>query len=195
MSEDKPIDDEELNKLLGELANTDPLESCEVSGKKEEGVFVAPKPRKTKTIDVSIMEVEDEDELLGLQTAEPNKSDDLSVIFSEQLQKIARQYGSVFEDIIRDCKKDREQAQEVIDRFMDVIAAGGKVPRIYLEKIADAVRAKNEIAQTAIKALDSLPKLISATKGNEMFQNNVGVSFDAAHLKEILEAASKDTTE
>ena len=191
MSEDKPIDDEELNKLLGELANTDPLESCEVSGKKEEGVFVTPKPRKI--IDVSI--VEDEDELLGLQTAEPSKSDDLSVIFSEQLQKIARQYGSVFEDIIRDCKKDREQAQEVIDRFMDVIAAGGKVPRIYLEKIADAVRAKNEIAQTAIKALDSLPKLISATKGNEMFQNNVGVSFDAAHLKEILEAASKDTTE
>jgi hypothetical protein len=186
MSEDKsePADDEELNKLLGELASTDPLNVEEV-GKKSEAVYVPPKPR-AKPIDVSIV---DEDVVLEVQAPQ---GEDLSAIFSEQLQKIAKQYGSVFEDIIRDCRKDREQAQEVIDRFMDVICAGGKVPRIYLEKVADAVRAKNEIAQTAIKALDSLPKLISATKGNDMFTNNVGVAFDAAHLKEILEAAKEE---
>ena len=183
MSEEETTDDEELNKLLGELANTEPLAP---TGTKEEGVFVAPKPRPV--IDVSIV---DEEEFLELQTP-PEPADDLSAVFSEQLQKIAKQYGSVFEDIIRDCRKDREQAQEVIDRFMDVIAAGGQVPRIYLEKVSDAVRAKNEIALTAIKALDSLPKLISATKGNDMFTNNVGISLDAAHLKEILEAAKED---
>ena len=187
MSEEETVDDDELNKLLGELANTEPL----TGSKKEDGVFMAPKPRHV--IDVSIVEEEEEEneELLELQTSTNTKNDDLSAVFSEQLQKIARQYGSVFEDIIRDCKKDREQAQEVIDRFMDVIAAGGQVPRIYLEKVSDAVRAKNEIALTAIKALDSLPKLMSATKGNDMFTNNVGISFDTAHLKEILEAAKE----
>lgn len=191
MSEDeKTPDDEELNKLLGELANTDPLDAESCKTKKDDGVFMPPKPRaKPQFIDVSI---DDDDEDLMLQIEQPQQKQELSSVFEEQLQKIARQYGTVFEEIIKDCKKDREQAQEVIDRFMDVIAAGGKIPRIYLEKVADAVRAKNEIALTAIKALDSLPKLISATKGNELFQNNVGISFDAAHLKDILDAAKDE---
>ena len=57
MSEDKTPDDEELNKLLGELANTDPLEPCDTTkGKKAEEVFMAPKPRPVKSvIDVSIV--------------------------------------------------------------------------------------------------------------------------------------------
>lgn len=181
---DKEQTDDELEKLLGELANTDPLQPSE--DKKEE-IIVAPKPRKAQpAIDVSIQE--EDDDLLMLE-ASPKREEDLSAVFSEQLKKVASQYGAVFEEIIVNYKRDREQAQEVIDQFMDVICQGGKVPRIYLEKVADAVRAKNEIAQTAIRALGELPKLISATKNNDMFQNNVSMSFDAAHLKEILEAA------
>jgi hypothetical protein len=172
---------DELDKLLGELANTEPL-----SPGKDDDVIVPAVPRQK--INVQIVEEDD----LPFATLEETKSDDLSTVFTAQLQKVASQYGSVFEEIISNYKKDREQAQEVIDQFMDVIAMGGKVPRVYLEKVADAVRAKNEIAQTAIKALDSLPKLISATKGNDMFTNNVGVSFDAKNLKAILEAAKED---
>ena len=171
---------DELDKLLGELANTEPL-----SPSKDDDVVVPAAPPRQK-----IVAVVDDD--LPFATLEETKNDDLSVVFADQLRKIASQYGSVFEDIISNYKKDREQAQEVIDQFMGVISMGGKVPRVYLEKIADAVRAKNEIAQTAIKALDSLPKLISATKGNDMFTNNVGVSFDAKNLKAILEAAKED---
>lgn len=192
MSNREPISDDDLDKLLGELANTDPLDSKEIKEKTEEKlekgvVVVPPKPRKKPTIDVSV-----DDDILMLQQTQPEPSGDLSVVFSKQLERVASQYGAVFEEIIKNYKRDREQAQEVIDNFMDVIAAGGKVPRVYLEKVADAVRAKNEIAQTAIKALDSLPKLISATKGNDLFTNNVGISFDSSHLKEILDKASKE---
>jgi hypothetical protein len=186
MSDKEEPTDDELEKLLGELANSDPLQVSD--GKKQEEVIIPPKPRKAlPAIDVSIQE-ENDDDLLMLE-ASPKKNEDLSEVFGEQLKKVASQYGAVFEEIIVNYKRDREQAQEVIDQFMDVICQGGKVPRIYLEKVADAVRAKNEIAQTAIRALGELPKLISATKNNDMFQNNVSMSFDAAHLKEILEAA------
>lgn len=188
MSKKEPISDDDLDKLLGELANTDPLDSEEIKDKTEKGMVTVPsKPRKKPTIDVSV-----DDDLLMLQQTQSDSDSDLSTVFSKQLERVASQYGSVFEEIIKNYKKDREQAQEVIDNFMDVIAAGGKVPRVYLEKVADAVRAKNEIAQTAIKALDSLPKLISATKGNELFSNNIGISFDSTHLKEILDKASEE---
>jgi hypothetical protein len=188
--------DEDFEELLKSLSIVEPIKELsedEMGGKKD-CITVPPRPRVTK-VDVSVANVENDQHLDLLMQSEPESKDtDLSAIFKAQLRKVASQYGSVFEDIISNYQKDREQAQEVIDQFMQVISTGGKVPRIYLEKIADAVRAKNEIAQTAIKALDALPKLISATKGNDMFTNNVGISFDAAHLKEILDAAEgKDT--
>ena len=173
--------DDELDELLKRLNNSPS------NNKEEKDEIVAPAfERKPPEIDVSI-----DDDLLMLAADSEESGGDLSEVFNKQLQKVASQYGAVFEEIIKNYKKDREQAQEVIDLFMDTVAAGGKVPRVYIEKIADAVRAKNEIAQTAIRALDSLPKLLSATKNNEMFVNNSGVSFDAANLKAILEAAKE----
>ena len=175
--------DDELEKLLGELAHTDPLQPGD---SKDDGVFIPPNPRPKK--DEISVSIEEPDPILE-EVPAPKVDDNLSEVFGEQLKKVASQYGAVFEEIIANYKKDREQAQEVIDQFMDVICTGGKVPRIYLEKVADAVRAKNEIAQTAIRALGELPKLISATKNNDLFQGQSGMSFDAKHLREILEAA------
>lgn len=177
--------DEELEKLLGELGKTDPL-----SLNAEDEVYI-PESRKPKEkeeeIEVASEVIKSEpepDDLLMLTSDSQNQ--DLSEVFSDQLKSVISQYGSVFEEIIRNYKKDREQAQEVINNFMDVIATGGKVPRVYLEKVADAVRAKNEIAQTAIRALDSLPKLMSATKNNEIF-NQVNMNFDASALQKLLD--------
>ena len=53
------------------------------------------------------------------------------------------------------------------------------------------MRAKNEIAQTAIRALESIPKLMSASKGNEVF-NQVNMSFDASQLAELLKTDKYD---
>lgn len=196
MSKDN-ISDEELSKLLGELGQTDPLNSCDIGeGSDKEDVIVKPKPRKKPEPTMSMIDVsiDENPEPVKLEPV-PAKSEDLPAVFNEQMKRVASQYSSVFEEIIKNYKKDRDQAQEVIDYFLDVIATGGKIPRVYLEKVADAVRAKNEIAQTAIRALDSLPKLISSTKGSDMFQQNIGISFDSAHLREILDAAKEKEEE
>lgn len=196
------INDDELEKLLGELGSTDPLPSKLPSAPKpaskkkksdddeedeEDVIIVAPKSTpKTPLPPPQKLE----DDLLMLQT-ESEEKQELPAVLNEQLQRAMKQYGSVFTEIINNYKKDRQQAQEVIDAFMSVIVAGGKIPRVYLEKIADAVRAKNEIAQTAIKALDSLPKLVAATKNNEAF-NQVNMSFDTSALKQLLDSAESD---
>lgn len=197
------MNDDELEKLLGELGSTDPLPSKlppapkPASKKKkrsddeeddEEDVIIAA-PRPTPKAPAPPPQ-KLEDDLLMLQT-EPEEKQELPAVLNEQLQRAMKQYGSVFTEIINNYKKDRQQAQEVIDAFMSVIIAGGKIPRVYLEKVADAVRAKNEIAQTAIKALDSLPKLVAATKNNEAF-NQVNMSFDTSALKQLLDSAESD---
>jgi hypothetical protein len=180
--------DDELEKLLGELGKTDPLTPPNAEDKDD--VYIPPKPRKKDgEIQVAIETPEDDMLMFGGETKPEGK--DLPTIFNDQLKSVFSQYASVFEEIISNYKTDRAQAQEVIDNFMDVIAQGGKIPRVYLEKVADAVRAKNEIAQTAIRALDSLPKLLSATKGNEVF-NQVNMSFDSTNLREILAEAEKE---
>ncbi len=179
--------DEELAKLLGELANLDPLTTTLFKKEEEEMVTIPKRPKSQK-----IKRKKKEEEVVLAETTSLANDQKLPEIFNEQFQKVASQYGAVFEEIIDNYKKDREQAQEVIDRFMDVIVSGGKVPRVYLEKISDVVRAKNEIAQTAIRALDSLPKLISSTKGNNMFNSQVNMSFDASHLRDILEISDED---
>lgn len=190
MSDSDPED--ELAKLLGELADTEPLPSQP----KSKGSKSEPKD-KDEDLDKDLIllpaverkhvEIKKDPPTMMLQ----NDAKELPEIVNDQIKKVFSQYGAVFEDIVQNYIKDREQAQEVIDRFMEVISAGGKVPRVYLEKVADAVRAKNEIAQTAIKALDSLPKLMSATKNNEIF-NQVNMSFDVSDLKNILETSSDD---
>lgn len=121
-----------------------------------------------------------------------NNPNELGEIYSKQLKRIAERYGDVFEKIIKDCDKDRNQAQEVIDNIMNVLRSEDKVPRVYVEKITDAIKVKNEIALTAIKALDALPKLISATKGNELFKTNIGMVMDPNNLKNILDIIEKE---
>jgi hypothetical protein len=182
--------DEELEKLLGELGQTDPLPS---NAEDKDEIYIPAKPRANKPEAISVSIPEPDDMLMfdpSTNSKDKEEHKDLPTIFNDQLKSVVSQYASVFEEIITTYKSDRAQAQEVIDNFMDVIAQGGKIPRVYLEKVADAVRAKNEIAQTAIRALDSLPKLLSATKGNEVF-NQVNMSFDSSSLREILEQAEK----
>jgi hypothetical protein len=170
---------DELKELLSELAETEPLPAGQKpkSKKKADAVVDAPPIARRPKPEPTMMLV---------QAEETKKEEEaLPDIFNKQFTKVFKRYNTIFDDIIQNYQHDRVQAQEVIDAFMAVIATGGKVPRIYLEKVADAVRAKNEIAQTALRALESIPKLMAASKGNEVF-NQVNMSFDASQLAELL---------
>lgn len=175
---------DELEALLAELADTEPLPAGQKpkKDKKKEGVVDAPPIARLPKPEPTLMLVEE---------AESKTEEALPEIFNRQFTQVFKQYNAIFTDIIQNYQHDRVQAQEVINAFMDVITTGGKVPRIYLEKVADAVRAKNEIAQTAIRALESIPKLMSASKGNDTF-NQVNMSFDASQLAELLKTEKYD---
>jgi len=192
MDKDKASNNpDELKALLEELSETEPLSkkgSKSGGGKKKEVIEVPPTPRRPKPAPMLSMLLEEEKADVSIVKAEP---ENLPEIFNKQFTQIFKQYNHIFNDIIENYQHDRVQAQEVIDAFMGVIMNGGKVPRIYLEKVADAVRVKNEIAQTAIKALESIPKLMSASKGNEVF-NQVNMSFDASQLAELLKTEQYD---
>jgi hypothetical protein len=79
----------------------------------------------------------------------------------------------------------------VLDHFLNTLSTGGKIPRIYVEKIAEVLKSKNDIAQTPIKMLDTITRFVSASKGNEAL-NQMNVSFDTQHLAKLLEAKGYD---
>ena len=177
---------DELKALLSELAEVEPLpgQAFKKPKKKKEDSTVNAPPiaRRPKSGAEPLMLVQ----------AEGSRVDEaLPDIFNRQFTQIFKQYNTIFDDIIQNYQHDRVQAQEVIDAFMAVITTGGKIPRIYLEKVADAVRAKNEIAQTALRALESIPKLMAASKNNDIF-NQVNMNFDVSQLAELLKTESYD---
>lgn len=186
---------DELAELLKELGNTEPLPSQKKKVKKptqkkkkedddDDDMIVAPPiPRRERP--------KPAEPLMLVQPVAEESSEELPDIFNKHFTQAFKQYNTIFNDIIQNYHQDRIQAQEAIDAFMTVITTGGKVPRIYLEKIADVIRAKNEIAHTAIKALESIPKLMSASKGNEIF-NQVNMSFDSSQLAKILDTEKYD---
>jgi len=88
-------------------------------------------------------------------------------------------------------RTDRIQAQSAIKHFFDIIGNGGKIPRVYVEKLPDVIRAKNEIALTPIKLLDSITRFMAASKNNSIMINNLNQNAgpDLSDLTLLLDAA------
>lgn len=172
-------EDNELKKLLAELEKVEPIDTSKLpkSGKKKgksDGMIeIKPLVRPTpKLVDDDILE--DEEKL-------PSADD-----FQQQFYSLLAKYHPITDDIIKTYKKDRQQAQMILDHFVDALAAGGRIPRVYIEKIADILKAKNDISQVPIRMLDSIAKLMSAAKGSDVLQQ-VNMSFDSSQLAKLLE--------
>lgn len=184
-------DDKELEDLLNELDAVDiPIkksaspadnpkpkkfgekEELEVQGKKiprvEYGVTKAVEPQ---TVALPAKEV---------------KEEDISADFRRMLAKV----GAVADEVLDNCRLDRAQAQGVIDHFLDVLEGGGRVPAVYIEKLPDMIRTKNEISMAAIRTLDSMAKLMSASKGSDFLGNQKGNDF--SNLRALLEEAGDE---
>ena len=182
-------EDDELKKLLKELEQVEPIDISKLpkSGKK--------KGKSDGTIEVTPLvkpapQVVDED-ILNLEVEErPPNADD----FQQQFYSLLAKYHPITDDIIKTYKKDRQQAQMVLDHFVDTLAIGGRIPRVYVEKIADVLKAKNDISQVPIRMLDSIAKLMSAAKGSEVLQQ-VNMSFDSSHLAKLLETGHYEDEE
>lgn len=105
---------------------------------------------------------------------------------ANSIRKLLARYRGVAEEVLDNCRTDREQAQAVIDHFFNVINTSPKVPSVYVEKFPDLLRTKNEIGATAVRLLGELTKLVSASKGSEIL-GKIDVNIDIQALAKILE--------
>lgn len=191
-------EDEELEDLLDELSAIGPLPSEELKNKVDKKV--EEQKAKEEKYDIHIpagsLELIEDDEKDDHPTKmveqEEVNTEDVADELTGQLKKAVGKFDEITEEILSNYHKDREQAQKAIDHYFNTINSGNKVPRVYIEKLADVIRSKNEIAQTPIRLLDSITKFLTATnKSNGIMINNVnqGGGTDMSNLEALLKQA------
>jgi|APFre7841882654_1041346.scaffolds.fasta_scaffold236505_1 hypothetical protein len=84
-------------------------------------------------------------------------------------------FGTTVQDIVRNYTKDREQIDKAIEYFESEVkssqTSGAKLSPAFIEAWAKLLQAKAEINMSATSSLDSIAKLISAGKGNDLVIN------------------------
>jgi hypothetical protein len=174
-------EDEELRNLLDELEKEDcPVDSIPQMKKKS---------TSKKKDDIAVQPLQRQESQQRLIFDKP--TGEITEVFQGQFQDLISRYTKITDEILRNYERDRDQAQEVLDHFLNTLSTGGKIPRIYVEKIAEVLKSKNDIAQTPIKMLDTITRFVSASKGNDAL-NQMNVSFDTQHLAKLLEAKGYD---
>ena len=175
-------DDEDLADLLKTLKEEGVSKKEEEEEEEIQNVVILPKKKRELPEPEEIEESETVDEDFDI-------ANELSSQFNSVISKV----GEVADEIIKNYRSDRNQAQQAIDHFFDVIGTGGKIPTVYIEKLSDVLRAKNEISQNAIRVLDSISKFMTATKNNELIVNNFNNNAnDFSDLEKILNAEKYD---
>jgi len=183
----------DLAEILKELDDIGPLPSPDASLIQEQK---KPKPEK------NIIEIPPSTFKREVQTVRPivpevklSESDDISVAeeLTPQLKAVIGRAGEIFNEIIKNYRGDREQAQSAIEHFLSIIEMGGKIPRVYVEKLPDVIRAKNEIGMNAIKAFEAIPKFLASIKNNEILVANIQQNNTAMpDLEKLLEISKYD---
>lgn len=218
MSNNLPDDsDEELSKLLEHISSVEPPPLTETlkaelkdrisqrsDDRSNDDGLINLKPSTTKLasepISVNIDEPPEPKLLPKLETlpapAEVMKpavpTDEIGQELASQFKSSISRVNEITDEVIAGYQSDRLQAQKAIDHFFTVIDMGGKTARVYVEKLPDILRVKNEIATNAIKLLDSITKFMAATKGNNMLVQNTnptGINMD--DLAAILSQSSE----
>lgn len=115
----------------------------------------------------------------------PEKDDELGV--KDLLQKFRTHANK----IIGDHDADRQQIQEAIrmlQPYVEQSVAGSKpkITSIIVESWAKLLQTKAEITSNGVSVLDSISRLISAAKNNQIVLNQQNVQAGSVDLKDIL---------
>lgn len=158
--------------------------------------------RKEKPIDVSIDETPAKSEMpKASNDIRQYKEEDTALIQAPKKDQIESsdelisqfkgaigKFNEITDEILTNYRTDRQQAQAAIDHYFQIIEQGGKVPRVYIEKLADIIRSKNEIAMTPVRLLDSITRFMAASKNNNVLINN-NTSIGVNNLTALLDDA------
>lgn len=107
-----------------------------------------------------------------LQLAEPATQLPETSQQAQQIDRYAKKFTEVADDILGNFKTDRDQINDTIE-YLENIVLNGAGQRVHVEMLVAALRTKSETNASAVKLLDSYAKFLAATKGTNVFvQNN-----------------------
>lgn len=102
--------------------------------------------------------------------------------------KLMRQYVTVYDKFLKNYDTDREQIEKTINHLEDIVFNVGGAQRVHIEMLVAALRTKAETNGNIVKALDSVAKILAATKGTQVLIQNNNNNNTQKDLAEILKS-------
>lgn len=193
----KPEIDAELISILDEDA---PQDLTEVDEPEELSELVSPIENEDTAIQISdppLREVEDpidDPDLVPVRRIEPPAAN-LTAADEDTgdigIRQLLSKFGNTVEQIIINQETDRKQIDDAIQFLEGVIKSardkGEKLSPVYVDAWTRLMQSKADVNANASKVLDSVAKLVSAGKGNELVIKNDSVSTGSLDLESLLE--------
>lgn len=101
----------------------------------------------------------------------------------DELVGLIKEFRSVKKEVISAFRSDRDDIDKYIRRFSNRIKDPDKAKQVYVEGITSLLATKANTGANIIRVLDSITKVVSATKNHKGFE--AGGS-DNANLSELL---------
>jgi ABC-type transporter Mla subunit MlaD len=145
-------EDVELDKLLSE--GLDPLENI--------------KPDVEKPLKQAVVE----QPAVNQVAINEQQNVDLTSKDNDILHKFINKFNDVASKVLDNYDADRGQLEETI-QFLDDVVKSGSANKVYVEMLVAALRTKTDTNTNAVKLLDAIAKIVSASKNTPLFvQNN-----------------------
>ena len=100
--------------------------------------------------------------------------------------KLVKQFLAVHEKFLNNYDADRDQIERTIKHLEDIVFNVQGAQRVHLEMLVAALRTKSETNGNVVKAMDSIAKILAASKGTQVLINNNNSSNAQQDLAEIL---------
>jgi len=115
---------------------------------------------------------------------------EITNVANEEMQQYLMKMDEVAEEVLGACRSDRAEAQDVINMLKSQCDAAHNVnkspQRMYIDGLVKAVEVKADINSNAIKVMEGVAKMISATKASTSTENT-SMQISGAELDKILE--------
>jgi hypothetical protein len=113
------------------------------------------------------------EEVVAEPVPEPEPEKIIDEEQAKDLKKVIDKFNIIAEKFIDNFDSDRDSIEDTIQRLRDNLIADSAKPReCIVVGLVSALRTKSETNASIIKLLDAYAKLISATKGTNIYQSS-----------------------
>lgn len=195
---DEPEMDPELDKLINDLENVDlenkkfPVQPLKVEDQKAfpaqppkaiEKSRVEPKVEKPKNPHNMDITKKKEITILSETDVKTVEEDD-----SLQIQQdIRNKVINFITNVLGTCDEDRKEVQNVINFLREKSEFDDGAKDAVIEQLVQSLKTKNEINDTAVRAIDSMIKLLGVEKKGSTTKNTNNFHMTPEQLKDLLD--------